>query len=286
MRSIVIAGAGELGGALARQLAAADFTSRVVIVDEARSVAEGKALDIRQASPVERFSTAVAATDDYSVVVGCDAVVFADRVTAKAGATMVDWRGDPGVGLLQRLAQLTPRALLLCAGADQLDMVERGVRELGLARARVLGSAPEALRAAIISMTALEAGCPPSEISLSVVGRPPAQIIVPWEDASIGGRRATEVLSPPAITRLDARLPRLWPPGPLALASAATRLLRAAATRTSRSVSAFVAVSRDEGDRGRVAMLPVTVAGTAIAAVLTPTLTARDRVRLDTVLGR
>jgi malate dehydrogenase len=286
VRSIVIAGAGELGGALARQLAAADFASRVVIVDEARSVAEGKALDIRQASPVERFSTTVAGTDDYSVAIGCDAVVIADRVTATAGATIDEWRGDAGVGLLQRLAQLTPRALLLCAGANQLEMVERSVRELGLPRARVLGSAPEALRAAIISMTALEAGCPPSEISLSVVGRPPAQIIVPWEDASIGGRRATAVLSPPAITRLDARLSRLWPPGPLTLASAATCLLRAAATRANRSVSAFVAVSREEGDRGRVAMLPVTVAGSAIAAVLTPTLTARDRVRLDTVLER
>jgi malate dehydrogenase len=286
VRSIVIAGAGELGGALARQLAAADFASRVVIVDEARSVAEGKALDIRQASPVERFSTAVAGTDDYSVAIGCDAVVIADCVTATAGAGIGEWRGDAGVGLLQRLAQLTPRALFLCAGADQLEIVERGVRELGLARARVLGSAPEALRAAIISMTALEAGCSPSEISLSVVGRPPAQIIVPWEDASIGGRRATEVLSPPAITRLDARLSRLWPPGPLTLASAATRLLRAAATRANRSVSVFVAVSREEGDRGRVAMLPVTVAGAAVAAVLTPTLSVRDRVRLDTVLRR
>jgi malate dehydrogenase len=286
VRSIIIAGAGELGGALARQLAAADIASRVVIVDEARSVAEGKALDIRQASPVERFCTAVVGTDDYSVAIASDAVVIADRATATAGAAIGEWRGDAGVGLLQRLAQLTPRALLLCAGAAQLEIVERGVRELGLARARVLGSAPEALRAAIVSMTALEAGCPPSEISLSVVGRPPAQIIVPWEGASIGGRRATEVLSPPALTRLDARLARLWPPGPLTLASAATRLLQAAAMRATHSVSAFVAVTRDEGDRGRVAMLPVTVAGTAIAAVLTPTLTARDRVRLDTVLRR
>jgi hypothetical protein len=47
-----------------------------------------------------------------------------------------------------------------------------------------------------------------------------------------------------------------------------------------------VAVTRDEGDRGRVAMLPVTVAGTRVSAVLTPTLSTRDRVRLDTVLLR
>ena len=53
----VILGAGDLGGALARQLAAADVVSTVVLVDEAGSVAQGKALDIRQASPVDRYST-------------------------------------------------------------------------------------------------------------------------------------------------------------------------------------------------------------------------------------
>jgi malate dehydrogenase len=286
VRVIAIFGAGELGGALARQLAAADITSRVILVDEARTVAEGKALDIRQASPVDRYTTAVDGADDPSVAIGADAVVVADRAAPPSGATSSEWQGDAGVGLLQRLAELNPRALLLCAGGRQIELVERGVREVGIARERLIGSAPEGLRAAIVSLTALEAGCPPSEISLAVVGRPPGEIIVPWEDASIGGRRASDVLSPPALTRLDARLARLWPPGPLTLASAATRVLSAAATRTPRAFSAFVAVTRDEGDRGRVAMLPVTVAGTRVSAVLTPTLSTRDRVRLDTVLLR
>ena len=286
MRSIVIFGAGELGGALARQLAAADIAARVVLVDAARSVAEGKALDIRQASPVDRYSTAVDGSDDDSSAIGCDAIVIADRVSASAPQADGEWQGDAGVGLLQRVWQLNPRALLICAGARQLDMVERAVRELGVARERIIGSAPEALRAAVVSMTALEAGCAPMDVSLTVVGRPPGQIIVPWEDASIGGRRASDVLSPPAITRLDGRLTRLWPPGPLTLASAATRMLYAAATRSRQSMSAFVAVTREEGDRGRVAMLPITVSGSSVSAVLTPTLSTRDRVRLDTVLLR
>jgi malate/lactate dehydrogenase len=174
--------------------------------------------------------------------------------------------------------------MLLCAGGHQLELVERGVREAGIARHRLFGSAPEALRAAIISMTALEAGCSPTEVSLTVVGRPTTQIIVPWEDASIGGRRATDVLSPPAITRLDTRLPRMWPPGPMTLASAATRVLRAAATRSRLSVAAFVAVNREAGAAGRVGMLPVTLQANGIAAVLTPTLSTRDRVRLQSAL--
>jgi malate dehydrogenase len=282
VRSIVIIGAGELGGALARQLAAADIVPTITLVDETGSVAEGKALDIQQAAPIEGFSTRVTGSHDQSAAVGADVIVLADR----AGAPATEWQGDSGLATLRRLAHLNDRALLLCAGATHMEIIERGVRELGIARHRLLGSAPEALRAAIVSMTALEARCTPREISLTVVGRAPAHIIVPWEDASIGGRRAAVVLAPPAITRLDARLSRLWPPGPLTLASAATRLLGGAATHKPEAVSAFVAITRDEGDRGRVGMLPVIVAPGGLTRVLMPTLSTRDRVRLDTALQR
>lgn len=279
MRSIVIIGAGELGGALARQLAAADVSPRVVLVDDAGRVAEGKALDIRQAAPVDGYSTLLTGTTDESVVVGADAVVIADRA-----ATGLEWQDDGGDALVRRVAFLNPSAMILCAGARQMELIERGVRDAGIARQRLLGSAPEGLRSAVISMTALEAGCAPSDVSLTVIGRPPGHVIVPWEDASIAGRRATDVLPPPAITRLDRRLTRLFPPGPMTLAAAAAHLLRVAASRGRHAVAAFVAVSREEGDRGRVGMLPVLVQPGGIGAVLSTHLSTRDRVRLDTAL--
>lgn len=281
MRSVVIVGAGELGGALARQVAAADLTARVTLVDDAGKVAEGKALDIRQAAPVDGYSTYLIGSTDESAVVGAEVIVIADRA-----ATNAEWQDDAGVALVRRLAYLNPSAMILCAGAQHLALVERGVREGGLDRLRLFGSAPEALRSAVVSMTALEGECTPMDVSLTVVGRPPLQSIVPWEDASIAGRRATDVLSPPAITRLDGRLIRLWPPGPFTLASAATRVLAASAKRNHHTVCAFVAVTREEGDPGRVGMLPVRLNARGIAAVLTPTLSTRDRVRLDTALQR
>jgi malate dehydrogenase len=281
VRSIVIIGAGELGGALARQIAAADITSRLVLVDDSGTVAAGKALDIRQAAPVDGYSTDVVGTTDDAAVAGADAIVIADRFS-----TGVEWHDDSGVVLLRRMAYLNQSAVLLCAGAQHLAVVERSIREGGIAPHRVVGAAPEALRSAVMSMTALEAGCAPREISLTVLGRPAAQIIVPWEDASIAGRRATDVLSPPAITRLDMRLARLWPPGPLTLAAAATRFLRAAATRGRETLSAFAAIPREGGEHRRVGMLPVTMNAGGIATVVAPALNARDRVRLDTALQR
>jgi malate dehydrogenase len=282
VRLIAILGAGELGGALARQLAAARFVSRIVIIDEARTVAEGKAIDIRQASPIDGFTTEVFGSSDESMVVGADAIVLADR----ASASNTEWQGDLGVALMLRVAYLNSGAMIVCAGASQSEVVERGVREGSVPRHRLLGSAAEGLRSAVIAMTALEAGCSPAEVSLTVVGRPPHEIIVPWDEASIGGRRATSVLSAPSVARLDARLPRLWPPGPLTLAAAAARVLSVAAKHKRDGLTVFVAMTREEGHRGRVAMLPVTLGPYGVVQLLAPTLSTRDRVRLDTVLGR
>jgi hypothetical protein len=49
-------------------------------------------------------------------------------------------------------------------------------------------------------------------------------------------------------------------------------------------MAAFVG-PKAPGDGGRVGMLPVTMNAAGIASVLPPTLTARDRVRLETALS-
>lgn len=278
----MILGAGELGGAVARRLAAADLVSRITLVDEAGAVAAGKALDIAQAAPVDRYTTRISGTSDVSAVVGATAIVIADV----QGAPSNEWQDEAGLALLKRVAGLNPLAPIVCAGAQQTSLIERGVLELGIVRTRLFGTAPEALRAAVVGLTALEARSTPTDISLSVVGRPPADFIVAWDEASIAGRAATGVLTPPAITRLDARVPRLWPPGPTTLAGAVTRALAAALSRSPRLVMALVSVDRSEGRHGRAVILPVVLQPAGIAAVIAPTLSTRDRVRLDTVLHR
>jgi hypothetical protein len=135
-----------------------------------------------------------------------------------------------------------------------------------------------------MALAALEAGCAATDISLTVIGRPPNQIIVPWEDASIAGRRATSVLTPPALTRLDGRLSKLWPPGPFSLAAAAAKAICSAVTLTPRAISAFVAFAREGSVLQPVGMLPVTVSPRGIDGILAPALSTRDRVRLETAL--
>jgi malate dehydrogenase len=278
----VILGAGDIGGALARQLAALDVVNRITIVDELAAVAAGKALDIAQSAPIDGSHARLGGSADAAAVVGAAVVIVADA----AGSPAAEWKDEAGLALLKRVAGWNQVAPIVCAGALQAGLVERGVNEIGVSRLRLFGSAPEALRSAITAIVALEAHAAPSDVSLSVLGRPPHQIIVPWEETAIAGRTATAVLTAAQLARLDARIARLWPPGPYALAGAAARLVRTALTRTPRVHAALVAVTRDQGGAGQSAMMPVTLQPTGIAALVPPALSARDRVRFETAMRR
>jgi malate dehydrogenase len=287
--TIAIVGGGDIGGALARELARLDIVSRIVIVDDLGNVAAGKALDVAQSGPVDGYHTALAGTNDVAAVVGATAIVIADRASGPqalkpSGPQDSEWQDDAGLAVLKRVAGLNQKAFIVCAGAKQASIIEQGVNEAGVARLRVFGSAAEALRSAVIAITAAEANAAPTDIALSVLGRPPQHVIVPWDEASIGGRCATNVLSAAQLARLDARIGRLWPPGPYALASAAARLVQTAVTRSPRVHAAQVAVTREEGVPRRSAMMQVTLQPSGIASLVEPSLSTRDRVRFETTM--
>jgi malate dehydrogenase len=279
MPDIVVVGAGDLGGAVAHRVARHDAASSVVIVDDGGTVAAGKALDIVQAAPVERFSTRVTGSTDLVVAAGARLIVVADR--ARGG----EWSGDEGLLLLRRLRAFAGEPIVICAGAAQRDLVERGVRELGYARERLFGSAPHALAAALRAIVALEADSSPRDVSLAVLGVPPSGVVVPWEEATIDGFSATRRLDAPARRRLAARVPHLWPPGPLALAAAAAAAARAVLGRSHGVLSAFVAPDDGAGRRSRAGSLPVKLGRDGVERVLRLELSAHDRVAFENAMS-
>ena len=108
--------------------------------------------------------------------------------------------------------------------------------------------------------------------------------MLPWDDATIGGFAATRVLDEPARRRIDARLPALWPPGPYALASAASKVIEAMAGRSRQRAVCFVAPDDAAGRRTRAAALPVRLGPGGIASVVLPSLNVHDRVALDNAM--
>jgi malate dehydrogenase len=278
MRSVAIVGAGELGGAIAHALARRDVVRTIALVDESGRVAAGKALDIAQAAPVEGFATQLSGTTDLSSVAGAAVVVVADRVVGG------EWHGEDALMLLNRLRQFAVSAVIVCAGAPARDLVDRGVRELKLSPTRLFGSAPEALAGGVRALVALALNGSPKDVSLTVAGVPPDRIVIPWEDANVGGFCLTRLVDEPVRRRLVAKVPALWPPGPHALAAAAVKAIESMAGRQRQMISAFVAPDEAAAGRRRTAALPVRVTAAGIAEVVLPTLTNVDRIALDNAM--
>jgi len=280
MQEVAIVGAGELGGEIAHALARRDLAARVRLLDPTGEVAAGKALDILQVAPIASFAAQVSGAADVMRATAADAIVIADR----AGSP--DWTLDELLLTVKLLRSAAARATIVCAGAAHRPLVERAVRELGIPARRIVGSAPHALAAAVRALVALEWNGSPNDVSLAVLGVPPDQIIVPWQEATVAGFAATGVLDDSARRRVIARIAPLWPPGPSALAHAACDVLACLFERSRQVVSCFVAPDGADSTRSRVVAMPVRLSVNGIAHIERPTLSGAARVAFDNALER
>jgi malate/lactate dehydrogenase len=151
-------------------------------------------------------------------------------------------------------------------------------------RDRLFGSAPEALAGGARALVALAAAGSPRDVALSVLGAPPHQTVIPWEDATMAGFALTRVLDEPTRRRLHARVTALWPPGPYALATAAAMVIEAMAGRSRRIASCFVAPEASAAARRRTGALPVRLGPAGIVDVLAPSLSVVEQIALDNAL--
>jgi malate dehydrogenase len=281
MAIVAIVGAGSLGGATAHALASADRISSLLLVDEAAAAATGKALDIQQSGPVGPFHTKLEGTADLSRIAGCSVCILADRF----GHDTDEWPGDAGVAALSKLVPFFGNASVVFAGATQANLLLAAVRELGLRRERLIGSAPEAFVSAITAIVAAEAACSPNEVRLTVLGVPPRQLVVPWSEASIGGYALERVLTQAQLARIEARTARLWPLGAYALGAAAALVARALVESSRRSFSVLTVLGGEFGVRDRVGALPALLSDAGVTRTRVPSLNTRERVLLETALG-
>src|SRR5262245_34184972 len=124
MAMVAIIGAGALGGALAHTLAARARLDEVRLIDPEGRVADGKAPDIQQSSPVEQWSTRVTASTSLAAAAGVSVIAFADLV--KTG----EIAGDAGLAVVRQIVRADTTAPLLFAGGLQRDLMALALAEL------------------------------------------------------------------------------------------------------------------------------------------------------------
>lgn len=275
MSTIAIIGAGPLGGALARTLAGRARVAEVRLIDPEGRVAEGKALDILQSSPVEPFNTRVTAATTYAAAAGADTIVLADLVSGG------EIGGESGLALLRQLGRLEMTAPFLFAGGLQRELMTRAITELHLAPARLVGSAPLALESAVRAVTAALMDASPADLSIGVAGVPPRDAVIGWDAATAFNRPIAEVLAPHHLSQLTSRLPALWPPQPYTLASAASRVAEALIEGSRRRYTCFAAIDVTGTGRDMIAAVPVEIVKGGVGQALEPALSRHERTAFE-----
>ena len=275
MGFIAVVGCGALGGALAHKIAGRDRVAEVRLIDPEGRAAQGKALDIVQASPVEQFSTRLTSADAWGAVAGAEVVVIADE-----GASNREYAGEPGLAVLRQVVAFAGTAPILFAGTTQRELMARASVELKVPRRRLIGSAPLALESALRALAGVLLDTSGVEVALRVVGVPPYAAVVAWEESGASALPLSSQLPAHAIAALTAKIPNLWPPGPYALASAASRVVEGLVGRSRRRFCCFVALERGPL-RDAVVAMPVELGQEGVRRVLEPALTRQEQTLLE-----
>ncbi len=88
---ITVVGAGNVGATCADVLATREIANEVVVVDIKEGLAEGKALDIWQKSPINLYDTrTIGVTNDYSKTAGSEVVIITSGLPRKPGMSRDD----------------------------------------------------------------------------------------------------------------------------------------------------------------------------------------------------
>jgi malate dehydrogenase len=275
MSTVAIIGAGPLGGALAQTLARRSRVGEVRLIDPEGRIAEGKALDIFQSSPVEAFNTRVTAATSHTAAAGADVIVLADLL---AGGEIA---GEPGLALLRQLARMETSAPFVFAGGVQRELMTRAIEELHVPPRRLLGSAPLALESAVRAVTAALMDASPADLSIGVAGVPPRDAVIGWDAATAFNGPIAEVLAPHHLSSLTSRIPALWPPQPYALASAAARVAEALVDGSRRRYTCFAAIDVTGAGRALIAAVPVEIVKGGIGKTLEPALSRHERTAFE-----
>lgn len=277
MSAAAILGAGPIGSAIAHRLAEHGRVGEIRLIDEAGAVASGKALDIRQAGPVDGYDTSIAGTGDLLSAAGADVIVFADPVTDG------EWEGERGLALVQRLVRAGTSATFVFAGPKQTGLMEAAAREGRVPNDRLIGTAAATLPHTVSALLHVETGL--SGAVANVAGRPPS-FVVAWSIATIGGRLVTEVVPAHRLVAISQSLGKLWPPGPQAIAASTAVVVEGLIAGARLPVTASVITDGEFGARGISALMPIEVGNKRILKRALPTQSPQERTETTSALSR
>jgi len=144
VNKITVVGAGNVGATAAQRIAEKELARRVVMVDVAEGIPQGKGLDQWESAPIEGFDSRVIGTTGYEETVGSDIVVITAGIARKPGMSRDDLL-NTNAGIVKQVAEnvarTSPLAIIIVV-SNPLDVMCYVAKHVsGFPRERVVGMA-------------------------------------------------------------------------------------------------------------------------------------------------
>lgn len=140
---ITVVGAGNVGATTAH-IAATRRLGQIVLLDIVDGLAEGKALDMAEASPIYGSDQNVVGTTDWAATADSDVVIITSGMPRKAGMSrddLVATNANIVKAVSEQIARYCPNAFVIVV-CNPLDaMVYAAAKTTGFAKQRVMGMA-------------------------------------------------------------------------------------------------------------------------------------------------
>jgi malate dehydrogenase len=171
---VTVVGAGLVGATCADSIAHKDIVREVVLLDVKQNVAEGKALDMWQMSPVDQFDTRIhGSTNDYTKTANSDIVVITAGVPRKPGMSrddLISINADIVKSSTENIIKYSPNAIIIIVSNPLDVMTYCAYLTAGIDSSRVFGMAGILDTARYGAFLAEALNCSPKDIHSILMG--------------------------------------------------------------------------------------------------------------------
>lgn len=207
MSKITVIGAGNVGATCANNIVQKELSSELVLLDIKEGVAEGKALDMMQASALLGLnSRIIGVTGDYSATANSEVVVITSGIPRKPGMTREELIGiNAGIvkEVTQNILTYSPKAIIVVISNPMDTMTYLALKSSGLPKNRIIGMGGILDSSRFKNYLSQALNVPASDIQGTVIGGHGDTTMIPLiRFATYNGIPISTLLDPPAVSKV------------------------------------------------------------------------------------
>ncbi len=205
---ITVIGAGNVGATTAQRIVDKQLANEVVLVDIIEGIPQGKALDMYEATPVEKTDVKVVGSNSYDETANSDIVIITAGIARKPGMSRDDLM-NTNSGIVKSCTEAavakSPRSIIIVISNPLDVMTYVAWKVSGFERHRVVGMAGVLDAARFRTFIAMEMNVSVEDVSAFVLGGHGDSMVPLPRYSTVAGIPITELLSQATIDRLVKR---------------------------------------------------------------------------------